>query len=91
MYETASRRLRHLPKFQVGRVSGRFARATDFGGQCGAVSGAMQSDPMQMINQMMGGQMGRGQSGIGRIGPNLSNMNAAQMEFHQPATRRGFW
>jgi hypothetical protein len=42
----------------------------------GAVSGAMQSDPMQMINQMMGGLP----PGVQRVGPNLGNMNRQQMD-----------
>ena len=40
----------------------------------GGISGALQSDPMQMLNQMLG------QTGIGRTSPNLTNMNRQQID-----------
>lgn len=40
----------------------------------GGLSGAMQSEPMQMINQMLG------QTGIGRTSPHLTTMNRQQMD-----------
>ena len=42
----------------------------------GGISGAVQSDPYQMLTRMMG----VGQPGIGRVGPDPSRMNAQQMD-----------
>ncbi|MBS1695776.1 MAG: hypothetical protein JST91_26565 [Actinobacteria bacterium] len=46
----------------------------------GAVSGAMQSDPMQALNQMIGMMGGGGMPGVQRVGPNLGNMTSQQMD-----------
>lgn len=48
----------------------------------GAVSGAMQSDPMQALNQMAGMMAGGGvgMPGVRRVEPNLTNMNRQQVD-----------
>jgi hypothetical protein len=45
----------------------------------GAVSGAMHSDPMQALNQMMG-MVGGGMPGVRRVGSNLGNLTSQQMD-----------
>ena len=45
----------------------------------GVTTGAMASDPIQALNQMMGGA-GFGMPGVQRVGPNLGNMNRQQMD-----------